>query len=103
MQALTSLAIDIVSEIATLLHVVKGLGEFLTAEDDAVRTKGVFLLFYCCKLKLMGSELAVALLSTVLTRCPAKKINRQSGMHCETICFQYLIYFSTRPHSILLR
>ncbi|KAF8489304.1 ARM repeat-containing protein [Gautieria morchelliformis] len=52
---------NIASGTATLLHVVKGLGEFLTAEDEAVRTK------------------AVDFLSTVLTRCPASKINRQSA------------------------
>lgn len=33
---------DIAAGNATLLHVVKALGDFLTAEDEAVRTKGLY-------------------------------------------------------------
>ncbi|KAI1791817.1 ARM repeat-containing protein [Ganoderma leucocontextum] len=55
---------DTVSEIAqgnaTLLNVVKSLGEFLTSEEDDLRTKGV------------------EFLSLVLARCPPEKLNRQS-------------------------
>ncbi|KAI0333855.1 ARM repeat-containing protein [Cubamyces sp. BRFM 1775] len=45
---------------ATLLDLVKSLGEFLTAEEDDLRTKGV------------------EFLSLVLARCPPEKLNRQS-------------------------
>ncbi|KAI0738521.1 ARM repeat-containing protein [Daedaleopsis nitida] len=45
---------------ATLLHVVKSLGEYLTSEEDELRTKGV------------------EFLSLVLARCPPEKLNRQS-------------------------
>ncbi|EJF59029.1 ARM repeat-containing protein [Dichomitus squalens LYAD-421 SS1] len=55
---------DTVSEIAqgnaTLLHIVKSLGDFLTSEEDDLRTKGV------------------EFLSLVLSRCPHEKLNRQS-------------------------
>ncbi|OBZ73673.1 MMS19 nucleotide excision repair [Grifola frondosa] len=55
---------DTVSEItngnATLLHLVKVLGEYLTSEEDELRTKGV------------------EFLSLVLGRCPSEKLNRQS-------------------------
>ncbi|KAI0794485.1 ARM repeat-containing protein [Fomes fomentarius] len=44
----------------TLLHVVKALGEFLTSDEDDLRTKGV------------------EFLSRVLARCPPEKLNRQS-------------------------
>ncbi|KAF7971317.1 hypothetical protein HWV62_21494, partial [Athelia sp. TMB] len=43
----------------TLVDIVKGLGEYLTSEDDAIRTKGV------------------ECLSQVLKSCPADKITRQ--------------------------
>ncbi|THU86243.1 ARM repeat-containing protein [Dendrothele bispora CBS 962.96] len=53
------------SEIAngktTLLNVVKALGEYLTSEEDGVRTKGV------------------EFLSSVLKLCPPEKLNRQSA------------------------
>ncbi|KAH9913980.1 ARM repeat-containing protein [Epithele typhae] len=55
---------DTVAEItrgnATLLHVVQALGEFLTSEEDDLRTKGV------------------EFLSLVLGKCPPEKLNRQS-------------------------
>ncbi|GAW05992.1 ARM repeat-containing protein [Lentinula edodes] len=54
-----------VSEISngstSLLNVVKALGEYLTSEEDALRTKGV------------------EFLSAVLGRCPPEKLNRQAG------------------------
>ncbi|TFK91443.1 ARM repeat-containing protein [Polyporus arcularius HHB13444] len=55
---------DTVKEIeqgnANLLHVVKSLGEYLTSEEDDLRTKGV------------------EFLSLVIARCPPEKLNRQS-------------------------
>ncbi|RPD59070.1 ARM repeat-containing protein [Lentinus tigrinus ALCF2SS1-7] len=55
---------DTVKEIeqgnATLLHIVKSLGEYLTSEEDDLRTKGV------------------EFLSLVIARCPPEKLNRQS-------------------------
>ncbi|ESK97793.1 dna repair transcription protein [Moniliophthora roreri MCA 2997] len=51
---------DINSGSTTLLSVVKALGEYLTAEEDQLRTKGV------------------ELLSEVLSRCSAEKFNHQS-------------------------
>ncbi|KIK61642.1 hypothetical protein GYMLUDRAFT_996292 [Collybiopsis luxurians FD-317 M1] len=57
--------IETVSEISngtiSLLNVVKALGEYLTSEEDSLRTKGV------------------EFLSAVLSRCPADKINRQAA------------------------
>ncbi|GBE89610.1 MMS19 nucleotide excision repair [Sparassis crispa] len=54
----------IISEIAagnvTLLQIVKALGEYLTADEDDLRTKGV------------------EFLSLVLGRCPPEKLNRHS-------------------------
>ncbi|KAJ4492562.1 ARM repeat-containing protein [Lentinula edodes] len=54
-----------VSEISngstSLLNVVKALGEYLTSEEDALRTKGV------------------EFLSAVLGRCPPEKLNRQAA------------------------
>ncbi|SJL03979.1 uncharacterized protein ARMOST_07336 [Armillaria ostoyae] len=54
----------IVSEVSdgrtSLLNVVKALGEYLTSEEDNLRTKGV------------------EFLSLVLDRCPPEKLNRQS-------------------------
>ncbi|KAL4078711.1 RNAPII transcription regulator C-terminal-domain-containing protein [Scleroderma yunnanense] len=44
----------------TLLDVVKALGQYLTAEDDALRTKGV------------------QLLSLIIEGCPKDKLNRQA-------------------------
>ncbi|KAG6869217.1 hypothetical protein C0993_009080 [Termitomyces sp. T159_Od127] len=52
--------IEISENKLTLLDVVKALGEFLTSEEDTIRTKGVDLL------------------SLILNRCPAEKLNRQS-------------------------
>ncbi|KAI0352164.1 ARM repeat-containing protein [Trametes cingulata] len=55
---------EVASEIsegkATLLDLVKSLGEYLTAEEDDLRTKGV------------------EFLSLVLAKCPPEKLNRQS-------------------------
>ncbi|PCH36357.1 ARM repeat-containing protein [Wolfiporia cocos MD-104 SS10] len=51
---------EISSGNATLLHLVKALGQYLTSEEDELRTKGV------------------EFLSQVITRCPAEKFNRQS-------------------------
>ncbi|KAL5536863.1 hypothetical protein ACEPAF_686 [Sanghuangporus sanghuang] len=45
---------------ATLLDVVKALGEYLTSEEDVIRSKGVDLL------------------SRVIERCPPERINRQA-------------------------
>ncbi|KAJ4473637.1 ARM repeat-containing protein, partial [Lentinula aciculospora] len=45
----------------SLLNVVKALGEYLTSEEDALRTKGV------------------EFLSAVLSRCPPEKLNRQAA------------------------
>ncbi|KAJ3917813.1 ARM repeat-containing protein [Lentinula edodes] len=45
----------------SLLNVVKALGEYLTSEEDALRTKGV------------------EFLSAVLGRCPPEKLNRQAA------------------------
>ncbi|KAJ7576919.1 ARM repeat-containing protein, partial [Mycena floridula] len=54
----------IVSEISvdqtSLLNIVKALGEYLTSEDDSLRSKGV------------------QLLSSVLHRCPAEKISQKT-------------------------
>ncbi|KAG2150264.1 Dos2-interacting transcription regulator of RNA-Pol-II-domain-containing protein [Suillus bovinus] len=44
----------------TLLDIIKALGEFLTSEEDRLRTKGV------------------KFLSSVLGRCPHEKLNRQA-------------------------
>ncbi|KAJ8590123.1 ARM repeat-containing protein [Rhizopogon salebrosus TDB-379] len=44
----------------TLLDIIKALGEFLTSEEDRLRTKGV------------------EFLSSVLGRCPHEKLNRQA-------------------------
>ncbi|KAF8587853.1 ARM repeat-containing protein [Ramaria rubella] len=52
---------DLASGKATMLHVVKSLGEYLTAEDEGLRSK------------------AVGFLSTVLAQCPADKITKQSA------------------------
>ncbi|KAF5383772.1 hypothetical protein D9615_003569 [Tricholomella constricta] len=55
---------EVITEISndriTLLGIVKALGEYLTSEEDELRTKGVDFL------------------SLVLSRCPANKLNRQS-------------------------
>ncbi|KAG5652051.1 hypothetical protein H0H81_006471 [Sphagnurus paluster] len=57
---------ETVSEISndriTLLNVVKALGEYLTSEEDQLRTKGV------------------EFLSLVLGRCPPEKLSRQSAL-----------------------
>ncbi|EMD39279.1 hypothetical protein CERSUDRAFT_82017 [Gelatoporia subvermispora B] len=45
---------------ATFVHVVKALGEYLTAEEDSLRTKGV------------------EFLSSVIGKCPPEKLNRQA-------------------------
>lgn len=51
---------DIASGKATLLHVVKNLGEFLTSENEDIRGKGV------------------ELLSSVLQKCPSDKLTKQT-------------------------
>ncbi|KAI0940934.1 hypothetical protein AcV7_003173 [Taiwanofungus camphoratus] len=55
-----AVASEITNGNATLLHLVKALGEYLTAEEDELRTKGV------------------EFLSLVIGRCPPEKLNRQS-------------------------
>ncbi|KAG5340290.1 hypothetical protein C0989_002306 [Termitomyces sp. Mn162] len=57
---LTKAIIEISENNFALLDVVKALSEFLTSEEDESRTKGV------------------EILSLVLSRCPAEKLNRQS-------------------------
>ncbi|KAF9069802.1 ARM repeat-containing protein [Rhodocollybia butyracea] len=52
---------EISSGSTSLLNIVKALGEYLTSEEDKLRTKGV------------------EFLSAVLSRCPADKINRQAA------------------------
>ncbi|KAH8111038.1 ARM repeat-containing protein [Phellopilus nigrolimitatus] len=51
---------DVSSGHSTLLNVVKALGEYLTSEEDLLRTKGVDFL------------------SQVIERCPPERINRQA-------------------------
>ncbi|KAF5355338.1 hypothetical protein D9758_006078 [Tetrapyrgos nigripes] len=52
---------EIANGTTTLLNVVKALGEYLTSEEDGVRTKGVDFL------------------SSVLKLCPSERLNRQSA------------------------
>ncbi|KAI0773303.1 ARM repeat-containing protein [Trametes elegans] len=59
-QEVADVAAEIAQGNATLLDLVKSLGEYLTAEEDELRTKGV------------------EFLSLVLARCPPEKLNRQS-------------------------
>ncbi|KAI0372603.1 ARM repeat-containing protein [Pilatotrama ljubarskyi] len=59
-QEVQEVASEIAEGKATLLDLVKSLGEYLTAEEDDLRTKGV------------------ELLSLVLAKCPPEKLNRQS-------------------------
>ncbi|KAI0642252.1 ARM repeat-containing protein [Trametes meyenii] len=59
-QEINDTASEIAQGNATLLSLVKSLGEYLTAEEDDLRTKGV------------------EFLSLVLAKCPPEKLNRQS-------------------------
>ncbi|TFK74969.1 ARM repeat-containing protein [Pluteus cervinus] len=59
-EEVNDLVAAIESDQTTLLNLVKALGEYLTSEEDKDRTKGV------------------ELLSAVIKKCPAEKLNRQS-------------------------
>ncbi|KIJ55124.1 hypothetical protein M422DRAFT_23773 [Sphaerobolus stellatus SS14] len=59
---------DITTGKGTLLHVVKALGDYLTTEEESIRSKGVDLL------------------SSVLSQCPDQKITKQSA-HVLTIFY----------------
>ncbi|KAI0831813.1 ARM repeat-containing protein [Trametes gibbosa] len=59
-QEVEEAASEIAKGNATLLDLVKSLGEYLTAEEDDLRTKGV------------------EFLSLVIAKCPPEKLNRQS-------------------------
>ncbi|KAL1941257.1 hypothetical protein VTO73DRAFT_7469 [Trametes versicolor] len=59
-QVVEEAASEIAQGNATLLSLVKSLGEYLTSEEDDLRTKGV------------------EFLSLVLAKCPPEKLNRQS-------------------------
>ncbi|EJD07612.1 ARM repeat-containing protein [Fomitiporia mediterranea MF3/22] len=59
-EEIAQLVSDISSGQTTLLNVVKALGEYLTSEEDILRTKGVDLL------------------SQIIERCSPEKINRQA-------------------------
>ncbi|OCH91496.1 ARM repeat-containing protein [Obba rivulosa] len=55
---------EITSGNATFVHIVKALGEYLTAEEDSLRTKVIS---------------GVEFLSSVIGRCPPEKLNRQAA------------------------
>ncbi|KIY65117.1 ARM repeat-containing protein [Cylindrobasidium torrendii FP15055 ss-10] len=57
---LESLVSEVTEGKTTLVNIVKALGEYLTSEEDKIRTKGV------------------ELLSSVIARCPADKLTRQA-------------------------
>ncbi|KAF9006023.1 ARM repeat-containing protein [Cyathus striatus] len=59
-EVLDELVSEISADRTSLLNVVKALGEYLTSEDDQLRKKGV------------------ELLSSVISRCPSEKLNRQT-------------------------
>lgn len=63
---------------ASLLDVVKALGEYLTAEEDELRTKGKLIVNICpCSSQPIFA--GVEFLSLVIEQCPSDKMNRQSG------------------------
>jgi DNA repair/transcription protein MET18/MMS19 len=62
-----------------LLDVVKALGEFLTSEDDHLRTKGTFETFRVMIRPFTSQTQGVEFLSAVLERCPPESITRQAG------------------------
>ncbi|KAG5647525.1 hypothetical protein DXG03_009462 [Asterophora parasitica] len=69
---------DISNDRITLLDVVKSLGEYLTSEDDALRTKGIIQIPDESTFVLINASTGVEFLSLVLSSCPTEKLNRQS-------------------------
>jgi DNA repair/transcription protein MET18/MMS19 len=60
-----------------LLDIIRALGEFLTSEEDRLRTKGELV---CHLLVFLFSVLAgVEFLSSVLGRCPHERLNLQAS------------------------
>lgn len=57
---------------------MKALGEYLTAEDDELRSKGAFQFLERCY-TISPECQGVAYLSAVLEKCPPEKLNRQAG------------------------
>lgn len=57
---------------------MKALGEYLTSEEDGLRTKGIYR-FNLNVHNVYHGNSGVEFLSLVLGHCPAEKLNPQSG------------------------
>ena len=75
---LTFCIIDVSSGQSSLLNVVKSLGEYLTAEEEVLRSKGLRINNYHMASQ-AHLEIGVDFLSIVISRCPAEAINRQAS------------------------
>jgi|ERR1700722_551932 len=72
--------LDISMGRVTLLTVVKALREYLTSEEDELRTKGNHGCFIVSHTFMI--EPGVDFLSTVLVHCAPTALNRQSSAKC---------------------
>jgi DNA repair/transcription protein MET18/MMS19 len=70
---------DISNGQTTLLNVVKALGEYLTAEEDDLRTKGIVKSYLDTNVLVFTFNTGVEFLSLVVGRCAPENLNRQSG------------------------
>lgn len=73
-------SVELTAGDAALLPLVKALGEFLTSEEDDLRSKGLVVRYLCCiDFSHRSTRLGVDFLSLVLARFPPEKLKSHSG------------------------